>query len=252
LRWGGVREPLLGNFLAFAPAERENHNVATTAQVLVADRDPALRRVLTQRLEAEGFAVKAFEDGAMLLADAGDGSLADAFVVTLEPDDPVLFSLRERARVPVLAMLPRDTSTTDALDVIDAGADDYVIKPFSPRELVTRLHAILRRTMATRPSLPQFVFDGLTIDPGRREVFVDGVQIDLPAKEFDLLAFLAASPKQVFTRSQLMTFVWGTDAAVNSSTVTEHIRRLRQRLEKDPRRPRWIQTVWSVGYRFNP
>jgi DNA-binding response OmpR family regulator len=239
-------------FLAFVPLKRENHNVATTAQVLVADRDPALRRVLTQRLEAEGFAVRAFEDSAMLLANADDGSLADAFVVTIEPDDPVLFGLRERARVPLLAILPRDTSTTDALDVIDAGADDYVIKPFSPRELVTRLHAILRRTMTTRPWLPQFVFDGLTIDPGRREVFVDGVQIDLPAKEFELLAFLAASPKQVFTRSQLMTFVWGTDAAVNSSTVTEHIRRLRQRLEKDPRRPRWIQTVWSVGYRFNP
>ena len=226
--------------------------MASTSHVLVADRDPALRRVLTQRLEAEGFVVRAFEDTSVLLANADDMVPADAFVVTIEPDDPGLAGLWERARVPVLAMMPRDTPTTEALDVIDAGADDYVINPFSPRELVTRLHAILRRTATTRPWVPQFVFDGLTIDPARREVFVDDVLVELPAKEFDLLAFLAASPKQVFTRAQLMTFVWGTDAVVNSSTVTEHIRRLRKRIEKDPRRPRWIQTVWSVGYRFAP
>jgi len=226
--------------------------VVTTAHILLADRDPSLRRVLTRRLEAEGLTVRSFEDSAQLLAHANDSYLADAAVVTLEPDDPVLIGLREHARVPTIAMLPRETSTSEALDVIDAGADDYVIKPFSPRELVTRLHAVLRRTTVERPWVPQYVFDGLTIDPGRREVFVDGVQVDLPAREFELLAFLAASPKQVFTRAQLMTHVWGTDAVVNSSTVTEHIRRLRQRLEQDPRHPRWIQTVWSVGYRFNP
>jgi DNA-binding response OmpR family regulator len=135
---------------------------------------------------------------------------------------------------------------------MDAGADDYVIKPFSPRELVTRLHAILRRSRLPNPREPQFVFDELTIDTARREVFVAGVELSLPAKEFDLLAFLAASPKQVFTRIQLMNHVWGTDAAVSTATVTEHIRRLRQRIEPDPRNPRWIQTVWSVGYRFTP
>jgi DNA-binding response OmpR family regulator len=241
----------LGRRLFSGRGVGEHHNVASTSRVLLVDRDPALRRVLTQRLEAEGFTVRSVEDTAALLAN-DDLLSADAFVVTIEPDDSVLVTLRDRARVPILAMMPRDTSTTEALDLIDAGADDYVIKPFSPRELVTRLHAILRRTSATQPWVPQFAFDGLTIDPTRREVFVEGVLVELPAKEFDLLAFLAASPKQVFTRAQLMTFVWGTDAAVNSATVTEHIRRLRKRIEKDARRPRWIQTVWSVGYRFVP
>jgi DNA-binding response OmpR family regulator len=223
--------------------------VASTARIVVADRDPALRRVLTLRLEAEGYEVRSFEDVAGFLSN-GDIP-ADALVVTVTPGDSTMFGLRDHS-MSVLAMMPRDTAVSDALDVIDAGADDYVIKPFSPRELVTRLRAILRRVGNAHSQVPQFVFDGLSIDPARREVFVDGSEVSLPAREFDLLLFLASSPKQVFTRMQLMNQVWGTDASVSTATVTEHVRRLRQRIETDPRKPRWIQTVWSVGYRFTP
>jgi DNA-binding response OmpR family regulator len=224
--------------------------VASTARIVVADRDPALRRVLTLRLEAEGYEVRSFEDMAGFLTN-GDVP-TDALVVTVTPGDTTMLGLRDHSPMSVLAMMPRDTPVSEALDVMDAGADDYVIKPFSPRELVTRLHAILRRAGNARPQVPQYVYEGLTIDSARREVFVDGVEVGLPAREFDLLLFLAASPKQVFTRTQLMNQVWGTDAAVSTATVTEHVRRLRQRIEPDPRRPRWIQTVWSVGYRFTP
>jgi len=202
------------------------------------------------RLEAEGYEVRSFEDITGFLAN---GEVpADAMVVTVTPGDETILGLRDRSPMSVLAMMPRDTPVSEALDVIDAGADDYVIKPFSPRELVTRLHAILRRAGSPFQPVAQLTFDGLIIDPARREVLVDGVEASLPAREFDLLAFLAASPKQVFTLTQLMNQVWGTDASVSTATVTEHVRRLRQRIEPDPRRPRWIQTVWSVGYRFTP
>ncbi len=214
---------------------------------MVADRDPALRRVLTTRLEAEGYEVRSFEDLTGYLSNVQVP--ADAVVAAILPGEQPLL---DGSPLSVLAMLPRDTPVSEALDVIDAGADDYVIKPFSPRELVTRLRAILRRADGATPRVPQFVFDGLTIDVSRREVFVHGAEMSLPAREFDLLAFLAAAPKQVFTRTQLMTQVWGTDASVSTATVTEHVRRLRQRIEPDPQRPRWIQTVWSVGYRFTP
>ena len=224
--------------------------MASTARIVVADGDPALRRVLTLRLEAEGYEVRSFEDVAGFLSN-GDVP-ADALVVTVTPGDSTMLGLRDRLPMSVLAMMPRDTPVSEALDVMDAGADDYVIKPFSPRELVTRLHAILRRAGNAGPQVPQFVYDGLAIDSARREVFVHGVEVPLPAREFDLLLFLASSPKQVFTRTQLMNQVWGTDAAVSTATVTEHVRRLRQRIEPDARRPRWIQTVWSVGYRFTP
>jgi DNA-binding response OmpR family regulator len=224
--------------------------VASTGRIVVADRDPALLRVLTTRLEAEGYEVRAFHDVDGYLTN---GELpADALVVAVTPGDTTILGLRDRSPVSVLAMMPRDTPVSEALDVMDDGADDYVIKPFSTRELVTRLHAVLRRAGQAGPQMPQYVFDGLTIEPTRREVLVDGVEVSLPAREFDLLVFLASSPKQVLSRTQLMNHVWGTDASVSTATVTEHVRRLRQRIEPDPRRPRWIQTVWSVGYRFTP
>jgi len=233
-----------------SPRRGKYHNVATTARIVVSDRDPAFRQVLCQRLEAEGYEVRAYEDSIAILAN-GD-VVADALIVTVAPGSTSVVELRDRFGGALLAMMPRDTATADALDVIDAGADDFVIKPFSSRELMTRLRAVLRRTNAPTCAGTQFTFDGLTIDAGRREVFVGDVEVLMPAKEFDLLEFLASSPKQVFTREQLMLHVWGTDAAVNTATVTEHIRRLRLRIEPDPHRPRWIQTVWSVGYRFTP
>jgi two-component system response regulator RegX3 len=220
--------------------------------VVVAEPDAALRRVLAQRLEGEGCEVRPVEssDGAMSVLD---DTAADVLVVATSPRSDLLTEVRARSDVVVIAMLPRDTPQLEALDALDAGADDFVVKPFSPRELVARLHARVRRVAPPAELLSRrLTFGDLTIDEGRREVVLRGELVALPAKEFDLLMFLAASPRQVFSRGQLMARVWGVDAAVTTATITEHIRRLRNRIEKDPKQPRWIETVWSVGYRFNP
>jgi DNA-binding response OmpR family regulator len=132
------------------------------------------------------------------------------------------------------------------------GADDYVVKPFSPAEVAARITSVLRRA---RPEAApaRLEFDGLSIDLATREVSVRGTIVPTTAKEFDLLVFLARSPRQVFSRQQLLEQVWQSSSAWQSpDTVTEHVRRLRRRIEEDPENPRWILTVWSVGYRFQP
>jgi DNA-binding response OmpR family regulator len=149
-------------------------------------------------------------------------------------------------------MLPRETAVVDALDIVDAGADDYLVKPFSQRELLTKMRALLRRKERGEGLQHALVFEGLRIDTGAREVTVRGELVDMPAREFDLLVFLASSPRQVFSRMQIMEHVWSEDGGYGTATVTEHVRRLRARIEADPSTPRWIQTVWSVGYRFTP
>jgi DNA-binding response OmpR family regulator len=133
------------------------------------------------------------------------------------------------------------------------GADDYVVKPFSPRELSARVEAVLRRVNETQTiseAEKVLVFDELDIDPNTREVTVLGDPVALTAREFDLLYHLASQPKRVFTRDQLMEAVWGYTFAAETSTVTVHMRRLREKIESDPTQPRYLQTVWGVGYRF--
>jgi DNA-binding response OmpR family regulator len=226
--------------------------VASTTNVVVAEPDALLRRVLTLRLEGEGCNVRSAEslDEALGVLE---GCGAQVLVVAMRPESEAVTAVRERTDAVVIAMLPRETPDMEALDALDAGADDFVVKPFSPRELVARLNARVRRLQQTsEPSSRQFTFDDLVIDEARREVVLRGELVTLPAREFDLLLFLAASPRQVFSRAQLMAQVWGVDAVVTTATITEHIRRLRNRIEKDPKQPRWIETVWSVGYRFNP
>jgi two-component system phosphate regulon response regulator PhoB len=132
------------------------------------------------------------------------------------------------------------------------GADDYVIKPFSPAELSARIASVLRRV---RPSDAQtrLDFDGLQIDRASREVTVRGQVVDVPAREYEVLAFLASSPRQAFSREQLLEQVWGSSGnRQGAATVTEHVRRLRRRIEEDPEHPRWLKTVRGVGYRFDP
>jgi len=131
------------------------------------------------------------------------------------------------------------------------GADDYVVKPFSPREIVVRIKAVLRRSKGASlaPERP-LIFDDLAIDPRTRRVEVAGQECGLTAKEFDLLYFMARHPQQVLTRDQLLENVWGLSDYVDPSTVTVHVRRLREKIEPDPANPRWLQTVWGVGYKF--
>jgi DNA-binding response OmpR family regulator len=135
---------------------------------------------------------------------------------------------------------------------LELGADDYVTKPFSPRELAVRVRTVLRRSRGT-PARPQRLeFGEVVVDESSRQVTKAGKAVTLTAKEFDLLAFLAAHPRQVFSRDQLMDRVWDYSATVDTGTVTVHIRRLREKIEPDPAEPRHLQTVWGVGYRLDP
>jgi DNA-binding response OmpR family regulator len=220
-------------------------------RIVVAEEDPALRRVLADRLESEGYDVRLFDMPCRLGESAGDFDV-DLVVSEVTERGPRLQQIRERSDVLFVALLPRDTAVMDALDVIDAGADDVLVKPFSPRELITKTRALLRRNSARTAGPRPLVFDGLAIDVSAREVMVRGQEVELPAREFDLLVFLASSPRQVFSRTQIMAQVWSIDDGLGTATVTEHVRRLRTRIEIDPAHPRWIQTVWSVGYRFTP
>ena len=163
-----------------------------------------------------------------------------------------------RARRQIILLTAR-REEADRIEGLELGADDYVVKPFSPQELVSRVRAVLRRTQSIgRPAAPMereqavLAFDGLSIDAAARSVEVDGSDVVLTAKEFDLLLFLAGHPRQVYNREQLLAQVWGETQYIDASTVTVHVRRLREKLEKDPASPRYIQTVWGVGYRFSP
>jgi DNA-binding response OmpR family regulator len=161
--------------------------------------------------------------------------------------------LRAAGEIPII-MLTARREETDRILGLEMGADDYVVKPFSPRELVSRVKAVLRRTLgsATARDEQSLVFADLHIDPVTRLVIVDGEERTLTAKEFDLLWVLARHPRQVFNRNQLLDLVWGMTEYVDPSTVTVHVRRLREKIEADPSNPRHIQTVWGVGYRFEP
>jgi DNA-binding response OmpR family regulator len=161
--------------------------------------------------------------------------------------------LRERGDTPII-MLTARREEPDRIVGLEMGADDYVVKPFSPQELVSRVRAVLRRTQRTTPASWEnsLVFGDLRIDPQTRLVEVDGDERTLTAKEFDLLWTMARHPRQVFTRDQLLDLVWGLTEYIDPSTVTVHVRRLREKIEADPGNPAHVKTVWGVGYRFEP
>jgi DNA-binding response OmpR family regulator len=220
-------------------------------RIVLAEDDPALRDLLARRLKSEGYDVRLF-DTPRHLAECGGALEADLVISAMSDHGPTVLDLRQQSDVLLVAMMPTNTGMMDALDVVDAGADDVLVKPFSPRELVTKARALLRRQSSGQTRLRPLVFDGLVIDLAAREVRVNDTPVEVPAREFDLLVFLASSPRQVFTRVQIMQHVWCVDDGIGTATVTEHIRRLRSRIEADPAKPRWIHTVWSVGYRFVP
>lgn len=227
-----------------------------TIRVLVAEDDVDLQGFLRETLEAEGMQVQAVTDGASTLlaigADPPDIVLLDLDLPDLDGLD-VLSAVRRQGELPVIVLTGRRLEQ-DRVAGLERGADDYVLKPFSARELVARIRTVLRRAdhgIDDRPA-EVLVHDGLRIDPGAREVTNDGRPIDLTKREFDLLAFLAAHPRRVFSRQELLSEVWGSSEDWQvPATVTEHVRRIRLKLEADSGNPKWIHNVRGVGYRFD-
>jgi DNA-binding response OmpR family regulator len=225
--------------------------VKSERTVLVVDDEPTVRDIVGQYLARDGFRVVATGDGREVMG-----------LVELEAPDLVVLdvmlpgvgglelcrAIRGRTSIPVILLTARGEET-DRIVGLEIGADDYVTKPFSPRELVARVRAVLRRSVdGTAPEL--LVLGDLEIDLPAREVRVGGRDVRLAAREFDLLAFLARNPRRVFTREQIMQSVWGYTAAIDTGTLSVHVRRLREKIEDDPRAPRRIETVWNVGYRL--
>jgi len=230
-----------------------------SGDILVVDDEASVVEVVTLYLQREGFQVRVARDGRQALA-AIRAQLPALIVLDLMLPAVDGLEIMRRLRddlasdVPVI-MLTARRQETDRIYGLELGADDYVTKPFSPAELVSRVKAVLRRAggslTAARGERP-LRFDDLTIDPKSRLVTVRGQTVELTATEFNLLWFMAGHPRQVFKRDQLLENVWGFSEYVDPSTVTVHIRRLREKIEADPSDPTWLLTVWGVGYKFDP
>ena len=223
------------------------------ARILVVDDDDAIRTLLRRMLTTEGYAVDEAPDGATAIAklEAGlpDLVLLDIMMPGQDGLD-VLQGVRRTSDLPVILLTAKGDEADRVLG-FRFGADDYVVKPFSTAELFARIAALLRRSGAPRAGGP-LTFEGLAIDLAKREVTVRGRTVDLPAREFEVLAFLASSPKQTFSRQQILDRLWAATDDPSPGTVTEHVARVRRRIEEDPDRPRWIHTVRGIGYRFEP
>jgi two-component system phosphate regulon response regulator PhoB len=223
--------------------------------VLVVDDDDVIRSLVRDGLEREGFEVRDAIDGARALREIAQ---APPDLVVLDVNLPavggfdVLSSIRASSKVPVILL----TGRIDELDRVlglELGADDYVVKPFSPRELASRVRAVLRRVAPDPTRGFDFDFGDLRIDVKAREVRLHGEVVELTAREYDLLVFLAGSPRQVFSHGELLEHVWqSTSKWQDPATVTEHVRRVRAKIEQDRNHPRWIRTVRAAGYAFSP
>jgi DNA-binding response OmpR family regulator len=217
--------------------------------------DESMRGLLGRLLQSEGYEVTAVGDSrqaySAVACDEPDIVVLD-IVLGDEDGRDLLNELRRLSDVPVVFVSGLGHEI-DRIAGLKLGADDYVVKPFSPGELVARVESVLRRSRPTHANPEQLRFGPLHIDPCTREVHVAGRSVDLTAKEFDLLAFLAASPRQVFSRGQLLDHVWSSSSDwQDEATVTEHVRRVRRKIEADADRPEWIITIRGVGYRFEP
>jgi two-component system, OmpR family, response regulator ResD len=225
-----------------------------SATVLVVDDEPIVREVVVGYLQREGFRTLEAADGhrakEILKSDPPNIVLLD--VMLPGPDGLELCRwIRGRSKLPVIMVTARGEEA-DRIVGLELGADDYVTKPFSPRELAARVRSVLRRAVPESGDQERLSFDGLTLDSGTREVIRNGQAVRLTAKEFDLLWFMASHPRRVFSRDDLMRRVWGYSAALDTGTLTVHVRRLREKLEADPSRPELLETVWGIGYRFSP
>jgi DNA-binding response OmpR family regulator len=220
----------------------------------VVDDEPIVRDVVIRYLERAGFET----------VEADDGDRARRLLAERTPDLVVLDIMlpgtdglalctwiRARSAVPVILLTARGDEE-DRIVGLELGADDYVTKPFSPRELISRVRAVLRRVEAPYTPNERIAVGDLQIDAEKREVRRAGEELRLTAKEFELLWLLATHPRKVFARDELMRQIWGYEAAFDTGTVTVHVRRLREKVEQTPSEPRHLQTVWGVGYRFVP
>ena len=250
-------------------AEGQDHAAAgDTGTVLVIEDDESITRLLRLYLNDAGFHVLAATDGraGLVLHDTEQPDLVVLDLMLPGLDGwQVCRRIRAHASTPILMLTARE-SEQDRIAGLDLGADDYVTKPFSPRELVSRVRAILRRAGAAdgtakgvradaggaRTQLSPLVFPGLSIAPEARRVEVDGRRVELTAKEFDVLLALASAPGRVFSREELLSQVWGYDYLGDSRTVDVHIGTLRKKIEPVPRRRRYIRTVFRIGYAFEP
>jgi DNA-binding response OmpR family regulator len=224
--------------------------------VLVIDDDEQIRAAVQRALEAEGFRVEEADDGPTALR-AASSRPPDAVVLDLGLPSmsgiEVLGELRRTSSVPILVLSGR-AEEADRVAALELGADDYVVKPFLARELAARIRSLLRRAAGRQQATDTVLsYDGLSIDTSAREVRVGAEVVDLTAKEFDVLAYLAQSPRRVVTREELLRSVWDSSAEwQDADTVTEHIRRIRRKIEPVDGSPSWIATVRGVGYRFEP
>ncbi len=223
------------------------------SRILVVDDEAHIRELLSLYLRQEGYEVEEAQDGPAALElvrrSPPDLVILDIMLPGMDGWE-VCRRLREISAVPVIMLTARDDEE-DSIRGLDLGADDYVTKPFSPRQLLARVRAVLRRAGSANAEDQEVITVGrVRLDYRARELYVDGRRVDCTGKEMDLLWLFMSNPRRVFTRSELLERVWGYSAYVDERTVDVHVRKLRQKVEEDPSHPRLIVTVWGVGYKF--
>jgi DNA-binding response OmpR family regulator len=243
------------DLIGAGPSTAMRHDVSMTKRrVLVVDDEPMVREVLQRYLEREGYEVAIAEDGEAALASFTEERpqlvLLDLMLPRIDGLE-VFRRMRADAPTPVIMLTARGDET-DRIVGLELGADDYVTKPFSPREVIARVRAVLRRTEQGVEHDDVLRFGDLRIDRGRREARVGDRDVHLTRKEFDLLEHLASAPGITFSRTALLEAVWDFAWDGDTATVTVHVRRLREKIEADPSAPLHLVTVWGVGYRFEP
>ncbi|MFN2140572.1 MAG: response regulator transcription factor [Candidatus Promineifilaceae bacterium] len=235
------------------------HNLGHHGDILVVDDETAVVEVVALYLRRDGFDVRVAHDGLEALKAIDQKLPALVVLDVMLPGLDGLALMRQlrldpTADVPVILLTARGQEA-DRIYGLELGADDYVTKPFSPAELVSRVKAVLRRTHKGEEAdngTRALDYGEIKIDPQTRLVTVRGSEVELTATEFDLLWFLACNPRHVFSRDQLLEEVWGFSEYLDPGTVTVHMRRLREKLEAAPSEPQWLKTVWGVGYKFEP
>ena len=238
------------------PGPQATSSSRSLGRLLVVDDEAEIRDMLNRLLTSEGYEVEvaaAGNEAMTILTDRRPDLVILDVILASEDGFDVLAAIRRSSNVPVILLTGRGREADRVLG-LKLGADDYVVKPFSAAELAARVGTVLRRSgQRPSPAAAPMVFGELSIDTLAREIRLRGELVETTAKEFDLLTFLASSPRQVFSREQLLAQVWDSSSQwQDAGTVTEHIRRVRRKIESNPDNPRWVRTVRGVGYRFEP